>query len=321
MRTTSAQIALAATALVTAGLLTGCTQEASSASDDSCVTSLSSGALSKGVTVLGEFGTTPEVQVPTDISYTGAQRYAAHTADDRGRSVTEASAVTLSFALYASGETEAISSSGPFESPANAVTVPFDPEVEQGALVDALQCAAPGDRLVITLSADEVEAMTGGMMSADDVAIAAVVDVRSVQPMVLDGAAKELPAGFPAVVTNEQGQPGVIATPAEAPTAPRSATRITGDGDTVTAEQVVHANILQVTWDGWRQDSGAGQVRLPFMNTRSGQGSMDIGPEATDPSAVRTALTGQTVGSQVVVLEPNDQYGAMVYVVDILAAK
>lgn len=319
MRTTKAQIALAGAALLGAGLLTGCSQQASAA--ETCEAPYASGALSKNVSVLGDFGSDPVVNVPEGFTYSSAQSYTVHKAKNRENAVTEPSFVSLNYAVFEAGNPEPLMKSQSFTDDRGYELMAVVPDAEQAVLPGGLICAAPGDRVVLTLSPEEAEMLSGGQTGQagnPDAAYAVLVDVHDVQPIALDGKAKDLPAGFPGVVSNADGQPGVIATPAEAPTEVRKATRIESDGDEITAETSAVVNMMQVTWDGWR-DEGGSRTRTPLVNTFAEQGPVEIGSEAQNQEPVRAALTGAKVGSQVVVIVPDDEYGATIYVVDILS--
>src|SRR5699024_10625554 len=99
-------------------------------------------------------------------------------------------------------------------------------------------------------------------------------------------------------------QPGVIATPNDPPSETRAAVRIEGSGPEVTDESFVVGNMMQVTWNGWRQQ-GSGMVREPLMNTYP-TGPLEIGTTESAQQEIREALNGFTVGSQVVVIVPDE---------------
>lgn len=314
MRSSQAPLAVVATALVGIGLLTGCSQQTAA---DACTPTYGSGALSENVTVLGTFGTEPTVSIAEGFTYSSAQAHFVEKAEDRTQAITNPALVSINYMIVASGTNEVIAQSSTFANGQGNDVVAVAPGAQESVFPAGLECAAPGDRLVLTLSPEEVFALTGGASSEEQAAYAIVVDVHDVQPMSVEGRTQTLPAGFPGIVVNEYGQPGVVSTPNEAPTETRAATRIKGDGAVITDETYVVANVLQVSWDGWRA-TGNRQAREPIMNTFT-SGPVDLGSTDAAQYAVREALTGFTVGSQVVVIMPDDQHGAVVSVIDILA--
>lgn len=319
MRTSSASIALATTVLVGAGLLTGCSAQQLTAGDV-CESPFNAGALSKNISVLGEFGSDPVVNIPDDIEFNGAQAHTVHRAEDRSNAITEPSLVSINYAIVESSTNEIMAQSESFANGKGSDTLPVIPGAGQNIFPGGLQCAAPGDRVVLTLSPAESQQLSAGINPEGDSAFAIVVDVHHVQPITPQGTTKNLPAGFPGVITDETGQPGVIATPNEAPSDTRAAVRIEGSGEVITDESFLVANMLQVSWQGWRQDGTNRQVREPFLNTYTSSGPIEVGDGQNSSHPIREALNGYTVGSQVVVIVPDEEYDAMVYVVDILSA-
>lgn len=314
MRSSQASVAVMATALVGFGLLTGCAQQSIV---DTCTPTYGSGAVSENVTVLGTFGTEPTVSIAEGFTYNSAQAHFLEKAEDRTNAVTSPALVSINYMIVASGTNEVIAQSSSFSNGQGNDVVAVSPGSQQSVFPAGLECAAPGDRLVLTLSPEEVFAITGVANSEEQPAYAIVVDVHNVQPMSVDGRVQTLPAGFPSIVVNEHGQPGVVSTPNDPPTDTRAATRIMGDGAVITDDTYVVANVLQVSWDGWRT-SGNRQTREPIMNTFT-SGPVDLGSTEAAQYSIREALTGFTVGSQVVVIVPDEQHGAVVSVVDILA--
>ena len=313
MRTPKASTVFATTALVGVGLLTGCSAQSSAAA---CDPAFGSGALSEHISVLGEFGTDPTVNIDESFTYGGAQAHIVDRAEDRRNAITEPSVVSANYMIVESGTNNVMASSESFSNGQGNDLFPVIPGADQSVFPAGLECAAPGDRVVLTLSPEEVAAINGGQ-AAEAAAFAIIVDVHDVQPIEVEGKARTLPAGFPGVIRDESGQPGVIATPSDPPAQMRSAVRIEGSGPEITDESFVVGNIMQVTWNGWR-DSGTSMVREPLMNTYA-TGPLEIGTTETAQQEIREALNGFTVGSQVVVIVPDDEHDATVWVVDILS--
>lgn len=306
MRIRTAPVVVAAIALLATGSLTACSQPATT---NACEPTLESGALSKNVTVLGGFGTEPTISIPNDITVPSAQVTTIDAAEDRSGQITEPSVVSMNYALYESSSGGVLEQSEDFTSGQGGDFIPVLDEPGQGSIPDGLLCAAPGDRLVVVFSPEESEMISGSIGAPADTSIIGVVDVHAVTPYNLPGRAKVLPTGFPGVVTNNEGRPGVVVAPGQAPSKTRVATRIEGPGASISEEDRVIANVLTVDWNG-----------TPLSNTWDSTPTMLINGEDGNNHPVREHLNGQAVGSQVVVITPDAEGTTTVNVVDILAA-
>lgn len=298
MRTRTVTVVL--TALTLAGGLTACTQ---AAAYDLCENPLQNGALSSNVTTLGGFGEEPVVSFPSDVLARNAQLSVLVAAEDRADAVVEDSIVSVNYAAYDSVSGALVERSEDFTDGRGGDLIPVRPGTEQSTLVASLECAAPGDRLVAVLSPEESAMMTGDPAAA----IVVLMDVHSVAPMRATGASQVLPTGFPGVVSNETGRPGVVVAPGPAPSGTRTAARIVGAGDTVTEQDNVIGHVLNVGWAG------------DLVSSTWDQGPQALGIDGDGATALRTALTGHPVGSQVVVLHEGEDSSTSIYVVDILA--
>lgn len=306
MRINTRTLAITASLLVAGGALTGCTQASEAA--DTCVSPFSSGALSQNITVLGGFEEEPVVTIPQGFSFADAQAHTVVRADDRSQTITERSVAMVNYALVESATGTVLESSADFTNGQGNDIVLVDPEAEQGVFPGALACAAPGDRLVLTLSSDEAAMYSASIGAPADTALAVLVDVHSVQPVALQGSTKQLPSGFPGVVVDETGQPGVVTAPGNEPQTTRIATRVEGEGAQISADDLLIGNVLQVSW--------AGDL---IENTHTTSPTW-LGSEDSDDAPFREYLTGVTIGSQVVIIAPDEAHGAVIYVVDVLAA-
>lgn len=303
MRTRFASLSLAA--VLSGVMLTGCS---SAPAPDHCEPRLTSGALSSNVQVNGGFDSAPDIKIPQGFTFGNSQVTFTERAADRRQAIQSDSVATVNFALFESASGQIIEQNEGFGTGTGTSFVPVRPGEEQGAFLDALECAAPGDRLVAVFSPAEAQAISGRIGAPPETALVILVDVHAVQPVKVQGSPRALPFGFPSVVTDETGQPGIVSTPEPAPTTVKVATRITGSGPVVKASDNIVANSMQVTWLGRLVDNS-----WPT-------GPTFIGNEESPLSAVREHLTGQTVGSQVIVLVPSDTGSADIHVVDILAA-
>ncbi len=297
--------ATAASALLIAGL-TGCSAQQAASAD--CTAGMAPGALSNSVVVLGEAGTTPQVQVPADTDIVSSQRTIVSEAQDRSQVAEERSLVGVNMAFF-----EPKSGKPLYESP-GLVDASAAPEyllvAEEMAnpLSEAVRCAAVGDRIVLALSPTDSAQLAMQLGATPGDALVGVIDVVSARALAAQGPVRGLPNGYPAVVTDESGQPGVVLPPRAAPKGTSSAVRIEGDGEEVRADQNVIGQVLSVGWDGTVQQNSWTQ------------GLMSFGTEeqvAQSGNTFRAQLTGKSVGSQVVIVE-NEGGSARVVVVDIL---
>lgn len=298
--------ATAAAALLLAGA-TGCSAQQLAAAD--CEPSLASGALSDNVTVLGGFGEAPQVSAPKQTDILTSQRTVVHSADDRTDVAGEGSLVGVNMAFFDSESGEQLYASPGFAAAGQSPELLMVSEETSNPLSEAVRCTAPGDRVVLALS-PEVSAQLGGQLGSTSTApLVGVIDTVSTSPLSARGPVRGLPNGYPAVVTNDEGRPGIVLPPRQAPAGTTSAVRIAGDGAEVGAEDNVIAQVLSVGWDGEEQ-----------LNTWD-SGIVGLGTEEqlVQPDyTFRTELTGKTIGSQVVVIEHEQGGEARVVVVDIV---
>jgi len=185
-------------------------------------------------------------------------------------------------------------------------------------LVDALDCATEGSRIVMALGPDEVTADTRARFGmSEDATTVVVLDLQKVYLAAADGAEQfnDRP-GMPSVVLAPDGRPGIVVPDADAPTDLAVEVLKKGDGAEVTGDVPVRVHYTAVTWSNanvvdstW--DTGARPIEIDGM-----------GPGLAE------ALRGQSVGSQILAVIPPDEAGAaqggapaddtLVYVVDIL---
>lgn len=299
--------ATAVSALLIVGL-TGCGAQHSQASD--CSAQLSPGALSNNVTVLGEFGTAPEVSVPDDIEISETQRTIVGEAEDRSRVADEGSLVSVNMAFFDAATGDELYASPVFSGQGTSPEFLMVDEDMANPLSESVRCTAVGDRVVLALSPEDGAEIATQLGGTAESSVVAVLDVVAASPLAASGPVQGLPSGYPAVVTNDEGRPGIVLPPREAPEGISSATRVLGDGEKVTAENNVVGQVLSVGWGGEQR-----------TNTWE-SGLVALGTEAQIEQSgytFRGELTGKTVGSQVVIID-NSAGDPQVVVVDILGA-
>jgi hypothetical protein len=301
--------ATAAVGLLLAGL-TACSAQPAASTD--CEATLQPGALSNGVTVLGAFGEAPEVSVPEKGLKVGTtQRTVVTEAEGRNRLANEGSLVSARISFFDSKSGKTLYESAGISDPSQGPELLLVSKDTANPLSEAVRCTAAGDRVVLGIEAEEGAQLAAQLGSDPSRPLVGVIDVLEARPTHAQGPTRGLPAGYPAVVTNDEGRPGVVLPPRDAPKGTSSASRVVGDGAKVTAENRVIAQVLRVGWDGEEQE-----------NTWT-TGPVDLGNEqgiSTSGFTFRGELTGKTVGSQVVIVENTQDVEPRVVVVDILAA-
>lgn len=298
--------ATAAVALLLAGA-TGCSAQRSAAD---CEPRFEPGALSDSVTVLGGFGEAPQISAPEQVDILASQRTVVHEAEERSGAAGEGTLVGVNMAFFDSDSGEQLYQSPGFAEAGQSPEFLLVSEETANPLSEAVRCTVPGDRVVLAMSPEE--SMQFGMQLGSVVVtpVIGVIDTVSTSPLAASGPVRGLPSGYPAVVTNDEGRPGVVLPPRPAPAGIDSAVRIAGSGAEVSAADNVIAQVLSVGWDGVEQlntwDTG-----LMAIGTEE-QASDQIGTE------VRGELTGASVGSQVVVIDNAQDGGARVLIIDII---
>lgn len=296
-------IPAALTAVLLAGGLAACTSSGAASDAADCVSPLQPGALSESVKLSGETSADLTATMSSDFSIINAQRSIVRASEDEGgRVATADSIVAANFAYFDSSTGELLQADPSFGT--GGADSLFNPSEESSDLVAGVICARAGDWVAIALSPEESEA--SGVFEGSLVAVAEIVEVFEGRA---SGSLRLLPSGFPAVTTDETGQPGVVLPPQDAPSETVSAVRIQGKGAPVEADQTIVGHVLTVSWDG--------SVLTNSWNT----GWQSFGTEAQmQESSItyRDQLTGHPVGSQVVVIEPNDG-NPRVSVIDIVA--
>lgn len=304
MRKTSAVLA---TLSLAALALSGCAA-APSFAGESCDRGGDSDAVANAVTVSGDVGSAPEIEVFSPVSFPEVSVEDVVVGDGEPL-VNETQVMTTELSIYSATTGEMVFQS-PYsddsESLSNIATlVPQFP-----ALAPVLECATAGSRIVAGVPADGVAEQTRqglGLQDGDDAIV--VVDLLAVYPSKAEGALQFNDArNMPTVVRAADGTPGVIIPETEAPTSVTTQTLIKGDGAKITADQTPLLNLTVVGWDD----------RKVTSSTWGANPSLDLPSTAPE---VAKELVGKTIGSQVLVVTPASESGpALAYVIDILGA-
>jgi hypothetical protein len=285
--------------------LTSCAAGSPSASD--CAPLLQPGSLTAATRVSSTFGSSPKVKLPSDTEISYSEREVISHTDTNATVAHKGDLVSINFEVL-NGTTGEVLDSTPFSAKKASAPVIVSKDFAFAGLYKGLLCASPGDRLLLAIAPQDGlgYAASGEWGLSPDSSLIMVIDVVSVSPPKANGTERQLPNGFPNVVTTGDGQVGVVLPPSTPPTEVRFAERIVGDGAKITAEDVVIGQSLSVDWSTKSVLSSTWQQGSPTSFGTQAQGT-----------EIRTFLTGQTVGSQVVLIAPSAT-GATVTVVDIL---
>ena len=301
------------TALAGIGLV-GC-----SASPASSCPSPTDSAIASVVDATGDFGTAPTVTVrsPFVPSDAGTQTLIQ---GDGERITSDGQLALVDVTVFDAATGEQLVAT-PYDSDARAAT-PL-PRLTQAipGIAPLLHCVAEGSRVAVAIPGDDLGqqgAMALGVNEGDGAIF--VFDVRRVFLPAANGADQyNADFGMPSVVRAPGGQPGVVIPAGDAPTEVRTETIKKGEGDVVNADSSVVLHVQGVAWG----------AKTTFASTWK-NGSPGQATVSTLPPAMASALEGQTVGSQVLIVVPADQTekdqqvlkapadSALVYVVDIL---
>lgn len=296
----------AVAALMLAGV-TGCSAQGTGGGD--CTPTLEPGVLSDTVKVESGFGEMPEISVPERADIFSTQRTVVERASDRGEIARENTIVGVNMAFFDASDGKQLYASPGFSDPSTGAEYLLVSKEQANPLSEAVRCAGAGDRLTLALGPEDSAALAMQLGASPDSTLLAVIDVDSAAPLRSEGRVHGLPSGFPAVVTDHTGQPGVVLPPRKAPARTVSASRIVGDGPKVSADDGLIGQVLAVGWDGAVKKNTweSGPVALGTEDQIDQSGN-----------TWRDQLTGKTVGSQVVITEAGENGDAQVVVVDIL---
>lgn len=307
--------ALLAVVGLSALTLVGCTSVPAAG----CDRPASSGSsLDSLVTVDGDPGSAPEVELYTPFQVRSTSHTDLEAGDGAALTATEQAA--LLDVTIVSGETGEVLIQTPYDDDIARVAPMSQWYTPIPALEDALECATEGSRVVVGLAPGDIlpEAAASIGLAEDESAVA-VIDVRKAYLPRAAGALQfNAGSNLPSVVRAADGTPGVIVPDAAAPSDLVVETLIRGDGPEVTGDVPVRVAYTGVLWDDKTVfDSSWGQAPVSFALE-------DVVP------GFAAGLEGQTVGSQVMIVVPPDQgYGdagqgsipggaTLVFVVDIL---
>jgi hypothetical protein len=298
------------TALVAATLVTGALAGCSGFPfGGGCTPEIPTGDASSTVVATGDVGEQPSIEFPTPLIVDAAERSVLTLGE--GAPIDEYSAVAIQATIFdaaTGGVIEATAYSG------SASTFLFTAGESLGTFGDALVCATVGSRLALVTPS---EMMSDDFDPSTDLSGGAYVVVIDIVRSWLGKAngVNQLPLdGMPTVVTAVDGTPGVTVSTQLPPTTVRASTIKAGAGATIADDDT---SILGIR--GWSWSSG-GSVTLSTAGDTWATHRPARSTEATLPDAVTEQIVGAKVGSQILIVLPNDDGSgdAAIYVIDVL---
>lgn len=317
MRRAPALIVAAALLLVT---LSGCSSSPAAASGANCEKAAQPGSASRLISVSGKFGQKPKVTMPTPVIATTTQASVA--IQGTGAELVKGQEAVIDYSIY-NGRTGKLVSAGDWSSSGTPAVVG---KTEVTGLDDALLCHRVGSRLAIAIAPKQGFGTGGesaGLKSTDTAVM--IVDIRKAYLARANGTPQPRRQGFPIVVLAPDGQPGVNVPTTNPPSKLEIAVLKAGHGAKVAEGDEVVTNYTGILW----------KERTVFQSTWSSGQPATLKASYGKSGVIHgfaSAIIGQRVGSQILVIVPPDKgYGAkgssdgtipgnatLIFVIDIL---
>jgi len=277
-----------------------------------CDGGAAAGDASNAVSVTGDFSKVLRVDMPTPLKPAQTERTQLITG--HGPLVPQGAVVSVALTVLNGTTGEIIQA---YNGNADSMVV-FGKNLLPG-FAKSLKCTTVGSRIVSVVTPDDAFGTQGGNASlkiGKNDSLIFVIDVKSASLARADGIDQVPTPGFPAVVLNQDGIPGITITKKNAPTSLEVEVLKKGNGAEVTADTTVTVQFTSVSWATRTviESSWASGDPIRWV----------VADKATNPRGIAphlvTALVGQRVGSQFVAQFPTFPAGtAVVYVVDVLA--
>ena len=302
---------------VSIALIAGLSACASPAADSSCTPLAESGSVVDKVKVTGGYGELPSVEFPTPLFASKTERKILHMGN--GSPALPGGAVTLDFTMY-NGETGDLIGQTKYDG-TDAQTTTLDETVMVKGFISTIQCATPGSRIVSVISSSDLLDQNGQLIGAlgKDTSVVFVVDVDSTSLPRANGQDQPAQDGFPSVVLDAEGVPGVTIPSFKAPSDLKIEVLKQGNGPVVKENSTVTIHYTGVLWSDGTVFDSSWETKKPLTY-----------PLNKFVPGFTQALIGQKVGSQIVAVIPpelgygNQDYGnipagsTLVFVIDIL---
>jgi len=290
--------------ILSAGVLLSLAACSGSPASPDCSTATAPGDSSEAVSATGDFGADPAASFPFPIVTDTTERSVL--IDGDGDPVPPGGSALINYTLYDATTGEAGGQTQPAFIPLAGSDLPAE-------LTDAFVCATPGSRLGIVISTD-----TAKETFNSPGAVVMIADVTATFPNRATGAPQPTQPGFPGVVHDGTGRPGITIGAGDAPTEAKSTLLKKGDGDVVAEGDTVVVQATGVSYAAPKDVvNSTWETGTPQIWTMSD--SVQPSQSSWQPAGITSFLVGQTVGSEVLVVLP-DASGdsATAYVVDIL---
>lgn len=285
--------------------LAACTQAAeSSLPADHCVPIGHAGDASASFEVTGKIGESADVTLTTPVYAESLDVRVS--GEGTGSPVTEHGVIAGNFTVVDARNGDELVDYGPLRlggdgggAPATVASI----RQQLPGLADAAQCARAGERVTAIMPATAFFGEAAqAQLSDPSTPIIAVIDVTRVYLSSAAGPVLPPVDSIPAVVTAPSGQPGVTMPQQAPPGELRSALRVSGYGSEVRDgdELVLHVSIF--SWESGQQLASTWNPANSVLQTTA-----SAAPAADGLFGATSALVGETVGSQVIVVVPAAQ--------------
>lgn len=298
-------------AVIAAGALAGCT--ASSTPGYGCGPDFTSGDASSTVTATGDVGEAPAVDFPTPLIDTKPQ--VTVLTEGHGDTVERYDAVSVELTVWEGTKTQ--SQATPYDGTAASRPVYIAGE-DAGAFGDALVCAKVGTRLALVAPSEMFSADYDPTAKLSGQVQVVVVDIMDAWAGKAEGF-NQLPLdGMPTVVTAVDGTPGVSVLAQAPPTKVRTSLIKAGSGAKLASGDTALLQFRQWSW------SAEGSVSVGSTDTWVNHSPAVIKLDASAqqsaslPKEFFDALDGVKVGSQVLLVIPDEKGTATIWVIDVL---
>lgn len=296
--------ALVAVTTILGTALVGCTAQGG-------IDCLPEGPAASLVSAPGTVGSKPSVSIPTPLYAEDAQR--AVLVEGDGAILRHGDIALMQYTIL-NGRTGHVLEASSYTGEGSAMLFPLEDSSLQ-IVREGLLCAAVGSRIVVAGNGDETHAGQASPVqgiAADD-SFLFVLDIVDAIPGRASGAPQPQQAKLPAVVLAPNGAPGITVPPNQsAPTEVTVVPLQLADGAVLTESDTVVVKYTSVNW---------GTKKVGQSNwLDGGVASIALGEPGALPDAVREAIVGEPLGSQLMVIVP-EEGKATVWVVDLLGTR
>lgn len=297
--------------------LAGCSAAGGASAD--CTVRAETGSATQALNITGDFGTVPTVVIPSALTTSTTQRQVI--THGSGEMVTSGQTVTIDVSIY-NGATGKVLQDSKFDRSTTMAVTLSDTATLPG-IVKALECLPIGTRVIAAIAPADAFGTAGNAQAgiAPDTTIVLVADIVSTTLAKANGASQPAVDGFPSVVLDDKGVPGITIPKTAAPSDFKVAVLKKGDGPVVKKGATVTVHYTGALWADNSIFDSSWSKGTPATFSLTG-----VVP------GFAQAIEGQTVGSQVIAIIPpalgygNKASGAipagstLVFVIDILAS-